>query len=85
MKIIEESVPALDGADGVLDSALDAAEESAKSGGRFFRKLLFLGVIGLIGYCIYKFVSADNSPPEIDLAQSYGADRDNASADEAAS
>ena len=81
VEVIAE-VPVLDEAGGVLDSAADLADESVKKGGRFIKKLILLTILGLIAYAIYKMVSADNSPPQIDLASSYGSDADTPPADE---
>lgn len=75
VEVIEE-VPVLDEAGGVLDSAADLADVSVKKGGRFIKKLILLTILGLIAYAIYKMVTADNSPPQIDLAASYGSDTD---------
>lgn len=47
------------------------AADVAEKGGSFFKKLIVLTILGLIAYVIYKKVSADNSPPQIDLAAGY--------------
>ena len=72
-----DTVPGLDGEE-LVDLAADAAEK----GGSFIKKLLVLTILGLIAYVIYKMVSSDNSPPQIDLAASYPSEADTESVDE---
>jgi hypothetical protein len=86
-----DTVPGLDGeelvdlAADVAEKAVDVAEkatEAVEKGGSFIKKLLVLTILGLIAYVIYKMVSSDNSPPQIDLAASYPSEADTESVDE---
>jgi hypothetical protein len=72
-----DTVPGLEG-----EELVDLAEEVLEKRGSFLKKLLVLTILSLIAYVIYKKVSSDNSPPQIDLAASYPSEADSESVDE---